>query len=513
MSGAGKVSLVGAGPGDPGLITAKGLALLQAADVVVHDRLVNERLLDHARPDALLINAGKRRGGHLMSQDEINAALVEHGAAGKRVVRLKGGDPFVFGRGGEEALALAAAAVPFEVVPGVTSAIAAAAYAGIPVTQRKVAANFAVVTGSEDPSRAASGVDWEAMARVDTLVVLMGVETLPSVVGALTGAGKPPDTPVCVVEWGTTPRQKTVSGDLSNVVERVRDAGLQPPAVTIVGQVAAMREKLRWFDTSPLFGKRVLVTRTRQQASALSLLLAEHGAEPVELPVIAVEPLDSAAAPLGIAGTLGRALEDIAAYGWLVFTSANGVGLFFERLAARGLDARALGAVRVAVIGPGTARALREHGISADYMPESYVAEALAEGLAPMLSAGERVLLPRAEGGRTVLVEALQRAGAVVDEVLLYRARPGEDVAERAREVFAEGVDAVTFASSSTVRGLVDALGGDVGAVNACAVACIGPVTADTARELGVRVDAVGEEYTIPGMVAALEGWFARQAE
>ena len=318
---------------------------------------------------------------------------------------------------------------------------------------------------------------------------------------------------MCVVEWGTTPSQKTVSGDLSNVVERVKDAGLQPPAVTIVGQVAAMREKLRWFDTSPLFGKRVLVTRTRQQASALSLLLAEHGAEPVELPVIAVEPLDSAAAPLGIAGALGWALDDIAAYGWLVFTSANGVGLFFERLAARGLDARALGAVRVAVIGPGTARALREHGISADYMPESYVAEALAEGLAPMLSAGERVLLPRAEGGRTVLVEALQRAGAVVDEVLLYRAAPGEDVAERALAVFAEGVDAVTFASSSTVRGLVDALGGDVAAVNACAVACIGPVTADTARELGVRVDAVGEEYTIPGMVAALEGWFARQAE
>ena len=297
------------------------------------------------------------------------------------------------------------------------------------MTQRKVAATFAVVTGSEDPSRASSGVDWEAMARVDTLVVLMGVETLPSVVGALTGAGKPPDTPVCVVEWGTTPRQKTVSGDLSNVVERVRDAGLQPPAVTIVGQVAAMREQLRWFDTSPLFGKRVLVTRTRQQASALSLLLAEHGAAPVELPVIAVEPLDSAA-------TLDRALDGLDGYGWLVFTSANGVGLFFERLAARGLDARALGAVRVAVIGPGTARALREHGISADYMPESYVAEALAEGLSPMLGRRvRRVLLPRAEGGRTVLVEGLQRAGATVDEVLLYRAAPGEDVAERARAV------------------------------------------------------------------------------
>ena len=504
MSGPGMVSLVGAGPGDPGLITAKGLALLQAAEVVVHDRLIAEQLLGHVRPDALVINAGKRRGNHLMSQDEISALLVEHGSAGKRVVRLKGGDPFVFGRGGEEALALAEASVPFEVVPGVTSAIAAAAYAGIPVTQRKVAANFAVVTGSEDPSRPESGVDWGAMAKVDTLVVLMGVETLPSVVGALTAAGRPPDTPVCVVEWGSTPQQRSVSAELATVVERVKDAGLRPPAVTIVGQVAAMREQLRWFDTSPLFGKRVLVTRTRQQASALSTLLAERGAVPVELPVIAVEPLDSAA-------TLDRALADINGYKWLVFTSANGVGLFFERMAARGLDARALGGVRLAVIGPGTARALQEHGIRADYMPESYVAEALAAGLAPMLTAGDRALLPRAEGGRSVLIEELQKAGASVDEVLLYRAAPGEDVAERAKEVFAEGVDAATFASSSTVRGLVDALGGDTAAVNGCAVACIGPVTAETARGLGVRVDAVGEEYTIPGMVAALEGWFARK--
>ncbi len=504
MSGPGMVSLVGAGPGDPGLITAKGLALLQAAEVVVHDRLIAEQLLGHVRPDALVINAGKRRGNHLMSQEEISALLVEHGAAGRRVVRLKGGDPFVFGRGGEEALALAEASVPFEVVPGVTSAIAAAAYAGIPVTQRKVAANFAVVTGSEDPSRAASGVDWDAMARVDTLVVLMGVETLPSVVGALTAAGRPPDTPVCVVEWGSTPQQRSVSAELATVVERVKDAGLRPPAVTIVGQVAAMREQLRWFDTSPLFGKRVLVTRTRQQASALSTLLAARGAVPVELPVIAVEPLDSTA-------TLDRALADISAYGWLVFTSANGVGVFFDRLAARGLDARALGGARVAVIGPGTARALQEHGITADYMPESYVAESLAAGLAPQLSAGDRVLLPRAEGGRSVLIEELQKAGALVDEVLLYRAAPGEDVAERAKEVFAEGVDAATFASSSTVRGLVDALGGDAAVVNGCAVACIGPVTAETARGLGVRVDAVGEEYTIPGMVAALEGWFARK--
>ena len=506
MSRAGLVSLVGAGPGDPGLITAKGLALLRAADVVVHDRLIDSHLLDYARPDALLINAGKRRGDHLLSQDEINALLVQHGAEGKRVVRLKGGDPFVFGRGGEEALALARASVPFEVVPGVTSAIAAAAYAGIPVTQRKMAANFAVVTGSEDPSRPESGVDWAAMARVDTLVVLMGVETLPSVVEALTAAGKPADTPVCVVEWGSTPQQATVSGDLWNVAERVRAAGLKPPAVTIVGPVAGLREELRWFDTSPLFGKRVLVTRTRQQASALSMLLLERGAAPVELPVIAVAPLDNAA-------TLDSALDGIGGYQWVVFTSANGVSIFFQRLADRGLDARALGPMQVAVIGPGTAQALKSQGIRADFMPASYVAESLAEGLVPRLGPGDRVLLPRAEGGRAVLVEALQAAGVVVDEALLYRAAPAEDAAERARAVFAEGLDAVTFASSSTVRGLVDALGGDVGPVNQVAVACIGPVTAETARGLGVRVDAVGEEYTIPGMVEALEGWFAGPPE
>ena len=506
MSRPGKVYVVGAGPGDPGLITVKGLHLLKEADVVIYDRLVDPRLLEHARADAEMINVGKGRNDHSFTQDEINALLVEHATEGKHVVRLKGGDPFVFGRGGEEALELVAAGIPFEVVPGITSAIGALAYAGIPVTHRKVAASFAVVTGSEDPSRPNSGVDWPALAHIDTLVVLMGMEALPNVVAAMLAEGKPSDTPVALVRWGTRPDQETVSGDLTNIVERVKAAGLQAPAVTVIGQVAALREKLQWFDTGPLFGQRVLVTRTRPQASVLSAMLTQRGAMPIELPTIAIEPLDA----LQSAGMDG-ALDDLSNYRWTVFTSANAVAIFFERLAARGLDARALGAVQVCAIGPGTARALGEHGIKADYVPDEFVAESLVEGMRERLQPGDRVLLPRAVGGRALLVERLREAGAVVDEVHLYRSVPTKDIAVRAREVFAEGVDTITFASSSTVKNLVDALDGDVETLNLCVVACIGPVTAETALGLGIRVDVEATEHTIPGLVEALEGFYARE--
>ena len=504
MTGPGKVYLVGAGPGDPGLITVKGLQLLKEADVVIYDRLVDPRLLEHARADAEMINVGKGRNDHSFTQEEINDLLVKHGSAGEQVTRLKGGDPFVFGRGGEEALELVAAGIPFEVVPGITSAIGALAYAGIPITHRKVAASFAVVTGSEDPSRPNSGVDWPALAHVDTLVVLMGMEALPNVVDAMLAEGKPSDTPVALVRWGTRPDQETVSGDLTNIVERVKAAGLQAPAVTVIGPVAGLRERLRWFDTGPLFGQRVLVTRTRQQASVLSAMLTQRGALPIELPTIVVEPLESGAA-------MDKALDDLNNYRWTVFTSANAVTIFFERLAARGLDARALGAVQVCAIGPGTARVLGEHGIKADYTSDESVAESLMEGLRERLQPGDRVLLPRANAGRATLLEGLREAGALVDEVHLYRTIPAEDIAARAREVFAEGVDTVTFASSSTVKNLVDALDGDVETLNRCIVACIGPVTAETARGLGIRVDVEATEHTVPGMVEALEGFYARE--
>jgi uroporphyrinogen III methyltransferase/synthase len=504
MTGPGKVYLVGAGPGDPGLITVKGLRLLKEADVVVYDRLVDTRLLEHARADAEMINVGKGRDNHSFTQDEINALLVEHGSAGKHVTRLKGGDPFVFGRGGEEALELVAEGIPFEIVPGITSAIGALAYAGIPITHRKVAASFAVVTGSEDPSRPNSGVDWPALAHVDTLVVLMGMEALPNVVNAVLAEGKPSDTPVALVRWGTRPDQETVSGDLTNIVERVKAAGLQAPVVTVIGPVAALREKLQWFDTGPLFGQRVLVTRTRQQASVLSAMLTQRGAMPIELPTITVEPLEVGAA-------MDKALDGLSDYRWTVFTSANAVSIFFERLAARGLDARALGAVKVCAIGPGTSKTLGEHGIIADYLSDEAVAESLLDGLRDRLQPGDRVLLPRANAGRATLVDGLQEAGAVVDDVHLYRSVPAENIAARAREVFAEGVDTITFASSSTVKNLMDALGGDVETLNRCVVACIGPVTAETARGLGIRVDIEATEHTVPGLVEALEGFYARE--
>lgn len=504
MSTPGKVYLVGAGPGDPGLITVKGLRLLQEADVVIYDRLVDVRLLEHARTDAEMINVGKGRDNHSFTQDEINAMLVEHGSAGKQVTRLKGGDPFVFGRGGEEALELAAAGVPFEVVPGITSAIGALAYAGIPVTHRKVAASFAVVTGSEDPTRKNSGVDWPALAHVDTLVVLMGMEALPNVVEAVLAEGKPADTPVALVRWGTRPDQETVSGDLTNIVERVKAAGLQAPAVTVIGPVAALREKLQWFDTGPLFGQRVLVTRTREQASVLSAMLAERGAMPIELPTIAIEPLDSATA-------MDAALEGLASYAWTVFTSANAVSIFFEGLAARGLDARALSTMKVCAIGPGTGAVLAEYNIKADYNPDEFVAESLVDGMGKQFNPGDRVLLPRAEGGRASLVQGLKEAGAVVDEVHLYRSVPPGDIAEKAKEAFAEGVDTITFASSSTVKNLVAALDGDVEAINRCVIACIGPITTETARGLGVRVDVEATEHTVPGLVEALEEYYARE--
>jgi uroporphyrinogen III methyltransferase/synthase len=498
----GMVSLVGAGPGDPGLITVKGLRRLQEADVVVYDRLVDRRLLEQAGPGAELVDVGKGRGERRMGQEEINALLVRLGQEGKRVVRLKGGDPFLFGRGGEEALALAEAGVPFQVVPGVTSALAVPAYAGIPVTHRALSSSLAVVTGSEDPSRAASRVDWQSLARADTLVVLMGVEALPAIVAALRDAGKPPETPVALVRWGTEPYQQTVAGTLVGIVEQAFEAALRPPVVMVVGEVVRLREKLRWFDTGPLFGKRVLVTRTRQQASVLSELLAREGAWPVELPAIAIEPLEDLSA-------LDTALKQLSTYQWVAFTSANAVALVFQRLQALERDARAFGEVRVCAIGPGTAAALEARGLRADYTPGEFVSEALAEGLRKRVTAGDRVLLPRAVGGRDVLAKGLQAAGAAVDEVPLYRAITPSDSRDRARSILEEGVDIATFTSSSTVRNLVDLLNGEVAALRGATVACIGPVTAQTVEELlGRRPDVVATEYTVPGLVAALREHF-----
>ncbi|HEY8490116.1 MAG TPA: uroporphyrinogen-III C-methyltransferase [Dehalococcoidia bacterium] len=503
----GKVWLIGAGPGDPGLITVAGLAALAAADVVVYDRLVNPRLLEHARPDAERVYVGKAPGAHALSQEEINNVLVARAREGRRVARLKGGDPFVFGRGGEEAERLAAAGIPFVVVPGVTSAVAVPAYAGIPVTHREAASSFAVVTGHEDPAKDGSSIRWEHLATaVDTLVFLMGVSTLPSIVEQLVRHGRDPRTPVACIRWGTTPQQETVTGTLADIAARVEAAGLEPPVVTVVGDVVRLRDHLRWFDARPLFGRRVLVTRTRRQASALSDLLRAEGAEPIELPAIEIRET-------GVREAVDAAVDRLSAgtYAWVVFTSANGVEAFFGHLRRRGRDARAFRDARLCVIGPGTAAALERHGLTPDLVPGEYIAEAVVAALTAEGVAGLSVLVPRAEGARPELVEGLAAAGARVEEVPLYAAAPPAAVdPEVLALVRRGGVDAVTFASSSTVRNLHRLLGGDWSGLERAVVACIGPVTAETARELGLRPDVVAPEHSIPGLVAALKERFTQ---
>lgn len=500
----GRVLLVGAGPGDPGLITVAGAQALASADVIVYDRLANPRLLDLAPAAAERCFAGKGSDARTMSQDEINAKLIEHARAGKTVVRLKGGDPFVFGRGGEEAEVLTAAGIPFEVVPGVSSAIAAPAYAGIPVTHRGVAASVAFVTGHEDPAKQESDIDWERLATaVDTIVLLMGAGQLPEIVERLVAGGRSASTPAAVIEWGTLPRQRTITGTLSDIVSKVVAASIRPPAIAVVGEVVRLRDTIRWFDTKPLFGLRVLVTRTREQASELSRALTASGAEPVELPAIKiVRRYDET--------QVARVIDALRTgdYAWLCFTSANAVEIFFDFLWSRSLDARAVRA-QVAAIGPGTAESLRTRGITPDLVPVQYTADGLADAFERIDVRGARVLLPRAEGAREVLVDALAARGAQVDEVTLYVAAPPDELdLEGLRRLRAGEIDVATFASSSTVKNLVSLLGSDIEPLQRCRIACIGPVTAATAEKLlGRPPDIVASEHTIEGLMRALVDW------
>ena len=479
------VFLVGAGPGDPGLLTRRGAELLGVADVVVYDRLASRVLLELAPADAELVAAGKAPGQVDLTQDEINALLIDRGRAGASVVRLKGGDPFVFGRGGEEAEALAAAGVPFEVVPGITSAIGAPAYAGIPVTHRGVSTHFTVVTGHEDPAKGSADVDWAALARAGgTLVILMGAGRIDEIARRLVEGGLAPDTPVAAVRNGTRPDERTVRATLATIAA----AGVTAPSAIVVGHVAALN--LEWFESRPLFGRSIVVTRAREQASELRSRLEQLGAEVLELPSIAIEPIDVA-------------VPDLRDCSWLVFTSANGVAAFFDRvLAAAGLDTRAIGGVRVAAIGPGTARALERRGVRADLVPERYVAESLLAAFPECARPRERVVVARAERARDVLPDGLRARGYEVDVLPVYRTvtvAPDPDVLLRVRQ---GAVDAITFTSSSTVGNFCDA----VGALPEPqpVVVSIGPVTSETARQRGLRVDAEAPEHTIEGLVATL---------
>lgn len=479
------VYLVGAGPGDPGLITVRGRDVLETADVVVYDRLAPSALLDLAPAEADLIDVGKAPGRSEFGQREINALLVDHGRAGRTVVRLKGGDPFVFGRGGEEAEALMAAGVPFEVVPGVTSALAAPAYAGIPVTHRGLSTQVTIVTGHEDRAKGRVDVDWQTLAAGGgTVVILMGAARLEEIARELMAGGMGPETPAAAVTWGTTPRQRTVRAALGTIAE----VGVEAPAAVVVGDVAAL--DLGWFERRPLFGRRIVVTRAREQASELRGRLSGLGADVLELPTIAVRPL-------------AFDLPDPGSFAWLVFTSANGADGFFDRgLVAAGLDARALAGCRVAAIGPGTAAALSRRGVRADLVPNRYVAEELVDAFPPPARADERVLVARAAVARDVLPDGLAKLGYEVEVLAVYETVSGEPDADVVERVGRGEADAITFTSSSTVTNLVDVLGGVPDPQPP--VIAIGPVTADTARAVGFRVDAVADEHTIDGLVDAL---------
>jgi uroporphyrinogen III methyltransferase/synthase len=490
----GVVYLVGAGPGDPGLMTARSLALIASADLVFYDRLIPPGALEGAREDAELLYVGKQPGERSVPQEEIESRLVEAARAGKSVVRLKGGDPFVFGRGGEEAEALRAAGIEFEVVPGVTAGVAAAAYAGIPVTHREEASAVAFLTGHEDPAKEESALDWEALAAFPgTLVFYMGVKRVAANAAALIAAGRDPGEPAAAIERGTMAGQRTVLATLGTIAEEVEREGIGAPALIVVGPVAARREQLAWIERRPLHGRRIVVTRARAQASGLAATLRELGAEAVELPAIRIEPrLDGA--------EVREAIASIREYSLICLTSPNGVRLLFEALAAAGFDARALAGATVAAIGPGTARALSRHGVDADVVPERFVAEALVRALAEVEVEGRRVLVARAAEAREVLPDALRERGAAVDVLALY-----ETVREAPDEgsvAAAQAADYVTFTSSSTVENLTAALGERFPA--GARVVSIGPVTSEAARAAGLRVDVEAERHDVEGLLEAL---------
>jgi uroporphyrinogen III methyltransferase/synthase len=495
MLKSGTVYLVGAGPGDPGLITWRGLEILRAADSVVYDRLASPELLLQARADARLHYVGKAASNHALTQSEINQLLVDEAKAGRSVCRLKGGDPYLFGRGGEEADYLLENGLDFEVVPGVTSAIAVPAYAGIPVTDRRAGSTVAIATGHEDAEKTESQIDWRGLSRsADTIVVLMGVRNLREITQEFLAAGRDAATPAAVVRWGTTGKQQTVISVLSDIADEVERRRLTPPAILVVGQVVGLSKRLDWFGKRPLIGMRVLVTRPRHQTEALAALLREAGAEPVVCSLIRVEPL------LVDAERLRQALSR--RWDWCLFTSANGVSCFGMSLRQAGLDWRAMAGARIGAMGPGTAAEVERRELRVDFTPSRAIAENLAAEL-PDVAPGTRILLARAEEAREALPELLRARGAQVEIIPVYRTVQDERGAAAAASALAAGeVDAITFTSASTVRQLVAAAGAQ--ALGGRLIVSIGPVTSAAVHDHGLSVDVEATEHTIPGLVAAL---------
>ena len=501
----GKVYLVGAGPGDPGLITVKGLECIKKANVIIYDYLASPILLNYTSKNAEIIYVGKKGGDHTLSQDGINSLITEKAKKGFIVTRLKGGDPFIFGRGGEEAEKLIEEGVSFEVVPGVTSAVAAPAYAGIPLTHRKFTATVAFVTGHEDPTKEDSNIDWQALAKgIGTIVFLMGVKNLPKITSQLINNGMPSDTPVALVRWGTTPRQFSVTGTLENINERVKSIGLKPPAIIVVGNVVRLRKTMNWFENRPLMGKRIAVTRAREQASDLVKRLSDLGAECLECPTIKVVPPDDWK-------PLDTAIENISSYDWLVFTSVNGVNYFFERLYAKGKDVRALSGLNTAVIGPATEGRLFNFGLKSDIVPKNYRAESIIEAFKNEEVTGKKILLPRAKDARPILPVELTKMGAIVDEIISYYTKEVRDSADLLlKRLKEDAIDLITFTSSSTVKNFKAILPNNIfeTKMKDITVACIGPITADTAKNLGFDVHIIANSFTMPGLCEAILDYY-----
>lgn len=501
---AGKVFLIGAGPGDHKLITLKGMECIQRAEVVLYDRLASPQLLKFAREDAEFIYVGKAPNNHAYTQDEINQLLVKKAKEGKTVARLKGGDPLVFGRGGEEAQTLRKNGIKFEMVPGITSAIAVPAYAGIPVTHRNVSSSFHVITGHEDPTKEEKAIDYEALAKVEgTLIFLMGVNNVEKICSSLIKYGQSPHRPVAVIMKGTTIEQKMIKGTLADIHDLVIKNHFKNPSIIIVGEVVNLSEVLRWHEEKPLFGKKILVTRTRTQASQLSEKIETLGGKAIEFPTIKIENPHSYDA-------IDQAMKEIQKYQWIIFTSVNGVVTFFERMKKLGVDIRRLYEAKLCAIGPATAKALEDKGFCIEYVPEAYQAEAIVEGLKDKIRPGEHVLLPRADIARHLLIEALEKMGAIVDNIHMYRTViPEQDRNQLIEILKEEGIDIITFTSSSTVKNFVQILGEEnKDLLKDKKLAVIGPITEATAKELGLSIQIKAKTFTIDGLVNAMKEYY-----
>jgi uroporphyrinogen III methyltransferase/synthase len=502
----GKVALVGAGPGDEGLMTLRGKEWLERADVVIYDHLANERLLRFTRPETEFIYAGKKEGKVTLTQDQINALLTEKAKLGKIVVRLKGGDPFIFGRGGEETQALTQAGIPFIVVPGVTSPIGVAAYAGIPLTHRDFSSTISFITGSNEKGKEDEHIDWEKIAsRSGTLIFLMGARKLKRITENLVKYGKDPDTPIAVIQWGTTYRQKTWTGTLSTIVDIAAKENIKPPALTIVGEVVNLKSHTDWYETLPLFGKTLVVTRPEEQSEAFMHGLLERGAEPFLFPVIETVPPEDW-------GPLDTAIQKLDSYDGLIFTSVNGVKFFMRRLKKKGKDVRELKGLRLYAIGSKTEKEVNALGINVDVVPEDFVAESLIDSLKKENIKGKKFLLPRATVARETLPDQLRELGATLDVAPAYQTvRPKTDTKDLIRRIKEGSIHAVTFTSSSTVTHFMALVGDKLKPQLAkIAVACIGPVTAKTAEKAGLKVDIMAEEYTVDGLIHAMEAHFGK---